>query len=126
MATKRTSTARAYFDVRWNAGPIPNVLLEASAIARPSAICDGPDIECVNQPAIRTVGLMTLDATHHDSATGYSIRVNRPHPLGLTTSPPSVGPPTEPAAQAPYAGTLQLHGCHHIGGAQYYRLMYAL
>jgi hypothetical protein len=111
--------SESYFDVRWNAGSIPNVLLEASAIARPSPICDGPDIECVNQPAIRTVGLMTLDATHHDAATGYSIRVNRPHPGGLTGSPA-----TSPA-QAPYAGTLQLHGCHHIGDAQFYRLMYA-
>ena len=28
-------------------------------------------------------------------------------------------------AQAPYAGTLQLHGCHHIAGAQFYRLLYS-
>jgi hypothetical protein len=111
--------SEGYFDVRWNAGAIPNVVLEASPIARPSPICEGPDFPCVNQPAIRTVGLMTLDATHHDSVNGYSIRVNRPHPNGLST-----GAPSNPA-QAPYAGTLQLHGCHHIGGAPFYRLQYA-
>jgi hypothetical protein len=111
--------SEGFFDVRWNAGAIPNVVLEASAIARPSPICEGPDFPCVNQPGIRTVGLMTLDATHHDSTNGYSIRVNRPHPSGL-----SGGAPLSPA-QAPYAGTLQLHGCHHIGGAPYYRLQYS-
>ena len=108
-----------FFDVRWNAGAIPNVILEASGIALSSPICEGPDFPCVNQPAIRTVGLMTLEATHHDSANGYSVRVNRPHPSGL-----SGGAPVSPA-QAPYAGTLQLHGCHHIGGAPFYRLLYA-
>jgi hypothetical protein len=107
------------FDVRWNIGPIPNVVLEAWPGARVSEICDGPDIPCVNTPTIETVGLMPLQPSHHN-ATGYSTRVNRPHPGGLTGSPPAAGE----SARSPYAGTLQLHGCHHITGASYYRLLY--
>jgi len=115
---EETIYAEGFFDVRWNAGAIPNVILEASAIARPSATCDGPAVVCQNVPAIRTVGLMPLEPTHHDAATGYSTRVNRPRPGGLTSDPPSY------PARTPYAGTLQLHGCHHIGNAAHYRLLY--
>lgn len=111
--------SESFFDVRWNAGPISPVTLQASSIARPSAICDKPVIVCGNKPAIVTVGLMPLAASHHNNATGHATRVNRPRPGGLFTDAP-VGP-----AQAPYAGTLQLHGCHHIAGAAYYRLLYS-
>jgi len=107
------------FDVRWNAGAMGTVVLEASALARPSAICIGPSLACTDVPAIRSVGVMPLEASHHDLATGYATRVNRPRPGGLSTDP-QVSP-----AQAPYAGTLQLHGCQHIGAAKFYRLLYA-
>jgi hypothetical protein len=109
------------FDVRWNAGDIPEPVLHASAIARISEMCDGPSIPCEDEPTIRTVGcLMPLEPTHHEAATGYSLRVNKPPPPNGEFS----DPPTFPA-QAPYAGTLQLHGCHHMSGAVYYRLLYA-
>ena len=108
-----------FFDVRWNAGYIPPVTLKASPIARPAPFCDGPVIPCGNKPAIVTVGLMPLAATHHDNASGCAKRPNRPRPGGLFSSLP-VSP-----AQAPYAGTLQLHGCHHLAGAQFYRLLYS-
>lgn len=62
---------------------------------------------------------MPLIATHHDNATGYATRVNRPRPLGLSSAP-QVSP-----GQAPYAGTLQLHGCHHIPNGAFYRLLYS-
>lgn len=107
------------FDVRWNAGDIPNVIIEAWPGARVSEICDGPDVPCVTTPTIETVGLMPLQPSHH-GADGYSTRVNRPHPSGLSTGPSQAGE----SAQAPYAGTLQLHGCHHIDGADFYRLLY--
>ncbi len=107
------------FDVRWNAGDIPNVVLEAWPGARVSHICDGPDIPCETVPSIETVGLMPLQPSHHD-ADGYSTRVNRPRPSGLSTGPQAPGE----SAQAPYAGTLQLHGCHHIAGKSFYRLVY--
>lgn len=107
------------FDVRWNAGTIPDPVLEAWPWARVSETCDGPDIACEDQPAIRTVGLMPLEPTHID-VDGYSTRVNRPHPLGLSSSPAAACG----AARSPFAGTLQLHGCHHLAGAEHYRLTY--
>ena len=116
---EETIYGEGFFDVRWNAGTIPPVTLQASPIARPSPICDGPVIPCGNKPAIVTVGLMPLAASHHDNGSGCATRPNRPRPGGLFSSVP-VGP-----AQAPYAGTLQLHGCHHLAGAQYYRLLYS-
>lgn len=117
--------SEGFFDVRWNAGAIPPVTLKASPIARPSPFCDGPDIPCGNKPAIVTVGLMPLASSHHDNADGCATRVNRPKSgmLGLFSDPPTPGTGPE-SAQSPYAGTLQLHGCHRIGGAQYYRLLY--
>lgn len=115
---EETIYSEGFFDVRWNAGYIPPVTLKASPIARPSPFCDGPAIPCGNKPAIVTVGLMPLASTHHNNGDGCAIRVNRPRPGGLFSNAP-VGP-----AQAPYAGTLQLHGCHHLGGAKHYRLLY--
>lgn len=111
--------SEAFFDVRWNSGYIPPATLQASPIARPSPICQGPVIPCGNKPAIVTVGLMPLAASHHNGGTGHATRVNRPRPGGLLSSP-QVSP-----GQAPYAGTLQLHGCHHIAGAAFYRLLYS-
>ena len=111
--------SEGFFDVRWNSGSIPFLTLQASSIARSSPICDGPTIPCGNQPAIVTVGLMPLAATHHDNGTGHATRVNRPRLGGLLASPQSS------PGQAPYAGTLQLHGCHHLAGAVYYRLLYS-
>jgi hypothetical protein len=120
---EETIYSEGFFDVRWNAGAIPPVTLKASPIARPSPFCDGPVIPCGNKPAIVTVGLMPLASTHHDNATGCSTRVNRPKPGGLFSSPPTPGAGPE-SAQSPYGGTLQLHGCHRIGGAKHYRLLY--
>jgi hypothetical protein len=116
---EETIYAESHFDVRWNAGFIPPVTLKASSIARPSHMCEGPVIECGDAPAIRTVGLMPLAPSHHENATGHATRVNRPRPGGLY-SDPQVSP-----GNAPYAGTLQLHGCHDIGGAKWYRLLYS-
>ncbi len=120
---EETIYSEGFFDVRWNAGTIPPVTLKASPIARPSPFCDGPTIPCGNKPAIVTVGLMPLASTHHDNASGSATRVNRPKPGGLFSSPPTPGTGPE-SAQSPYAGTLQLHGCHRIGGAKFYRLLY--
>jgi hypothetical protein len=120
---EETIYSEGFFDVRWNAGTIPPVTLKASPIARPSPFCDGPVIPCGNKPAIVTVGLMPLATSHHDNASGCATRVNRPKPAGLFSSPPTPGAGPE-SAQSPYAGTLQLHGCHRIGGAKYYRLLY--
>lgn len=120
--TEETIYSEGFFDVRWNAGDIPPVTLVASPIARPSPFCEAPVIPCGNTPEIATVGLMPLASSHHDNATGCATRVNRPRPSGLFGSPPTAGTGPE-SAQSPYAGTLQLHGCHRIGGAKYYRIL---
>lgn len=122
--TEETIYSEGFFDVRWNAGDIPPVTLVASPIARPSPFCEAPVIPCGNTPEIATVGLMPLASSHHDNATGCATRVNRPKPSGLLGSPPTAGTGPE-SAQSPYAGTLQLHGCHRIGGAKHYRLLYS-
>jgi hypothetical protein len=113
--------SEGYFEVRWNAGPIPDVELRASGNALATPICDGPDIDpgACSEPTIVTVGLMPLEASYHDSTTGYALRPNKPRPGGFSDSPQ-----TSPA-QAPYLGTLQLHGCHRFDGAQFYRFVYA-
>jgi len=118
---EETIYSESFFDVRWNAGYIPPVTLQASPIARSLAFCKGPVIPRGNKPVIGTVGLMPLAPTHHNNTTGCATRVNRPRPGGLFNDLPT-GPET---AQAPYAGTLQLNGCNHIAGAEYYRLLYS-
>jgi hypothetical protein len=120
---EETIYSEGFFDVRWNAGTIPPVTLTASPIARPSPFCDGPAVPCTNKPEIATVGLMPLAATHHSNANGCATRVNRPKPGGLFGDPPTPGTGLA-TAESPYAGTLQLHGCHRIAGAKYYRLLY--
>ena len=120
---EETIYSEGFFDVRWNAGTIPPVTLKASPIARPSSFCDGPVIPCGNKPEIVTVGLMPLAPTHHSNVNGCATRVNRPKPGGLFGDPPTPGTGLA-TAESPYGGTLQLHGCHRIGGAKYYRLLY--
>ena len=42
--------SESFFDVRWNAGSIPPVTLQASPIARPSPICDGRSSRAETSP----------------------------------------------------------------------------
>jgi hypothetical protein len=122
---QETIYAENFFDVRWNAGPIPDVTLEASPIAVAGVVCDTPTVPCEDTPAILFAGLMPLvnpagpADPYHDNATGYARRVNRPHPSGNL-----VDPLPNPLAEAPFTGTLQLYGCNHAPGAAFYRLRY--
>jgi hypothetical protein len=114
--------SEGFFDVRWNAGPFFTVTLEADASAICVPICEPVDpIPCEDVPVINTAGYMPLLNTHHNDATGYGRRVNRPVPApGDYPPPPSTG--SGPAnAVSPYGGTLNLHGCHRIGDATHYR-----
>ena len=110
-----------YFDVRWNASPIPDVTLEADGSALSVPTCDGPDVddEACEGPELLTVGLMPLSSSYHDASTGYALRPNRPRPGGFSDSPRAS------TGEAPYTGTLQLHGCARFEDAEYYRLLYA-
>lgn len=117
-----------FFDVRWNAGSPLTVTLEANASAICVPFC-GPvgDIPCEDEPAISTAGYMPLESTHHNNTTGYGRRVNRPSPTpaGDYLPPPADGFGSATAV-SPYAGTLNLHGCHRVGNATHYRLTYVL
>ena len=117
--------AENFFDVRWNAGAIPAVTLEASPIAVAGVTCNNPEVPCEDTPAINFAGLMPVvnppapADPYHDSVSGYARRVNRPHPSGNLADPLP-----NPLAEAPYTGTLQLYGCNHVPGAAFYRLRY--
>lgn len=112
--------SEGFFDVRWNAGPIPPVTLEASGLALATPVCDPVQVECQNQPAIVTAGYMPLTPAYHDNATGYGLRVNRPRPPNGLSGTAQSG-----LAHAPYALTLNLHGCHRLKDATHYRLTYS-
>jgi hypothetical protein len=109
---EETIYAESYFDVRWNSGPIPNVKLVASAIAKESHLCETPGdlIVCGNVPAILFAGLMPLnDANYFDAAAGYALRPNRPIP--------------DAPAETPFMGVLQLYGCVNVANAAFYRVL---
>lgn len=123
--TEETIYSESYFDVRWDAGPLPNVKLYAGPSALVSHTCGVPSVPCGNQPALLFVGLMPLTNPgggdpYHDAATGYAKRPNRPHASGNIAEPPPYG-----LASIPYARTLQLYGCVEIQGASFYRVQYS-
>ena len=112
---EETIYSEGYFDVRWNAGPIPDVKLVASAIAKESHVCNTPDVVCGNVPALLFAGLMPLTdpPNYFNAATGYAKRPNRPIP--------PMGP--RPDAETPFLGVLQLYGCVNVTNAQFYRVL---
>ena len=116
-----TIYSEGYFDVRWDAGPLPDVTLVASAIAKETHTCETPVVPCGNVPAILFAGLMPLDNFSYFNATnGYALRPNRPSNDGAT---PSETDMSRPAAQTPFCETLQLYGCVNVGGAKFYRIL---
>lgn len=105
--------SESFFDVRWDADPIPDVTLVASDIAKASAICDSPVVPCGNAPAILFAGFMPLTLpAYFDDTSGYAVRPNRP-----------VVGPFRPPAQTPFCRNVQLYGCVDIQQAQYYRIL---
>ena len=111
---EETIYSEGFFNVRWDAGAIPDVTLVASSIARESHVCDTPVVPCTDVPRLLFAGLMPLtDATYFDSVNGYAIRPNKPIP--------PAGP--RPPAQTPFLQTLQLYGCVNVPNAHYYRVL---
>ncbi|MCC6317015.1 MAG: hypothetical protein IT361_04915 [Gemmatimonadaceae bacterium] len=105
--------SEGFFDVRWNAGAIPDVTLVANDLAVASQACDVPVVPCGNVPAIVFAGLHPLDdISYFDNVEGYATRPNRPQPGG-----------PRPPAKTPFCGTLQLYGCVNLPGAVYYRVL---
>lgn len=123
---EETIYSEGFFDVRWNAGVIPDVTLFASPIAITGRTCGSPIVRCGNAPEIQFAGLMPLSnlpgpaAPYYDLATGYARRPNRPRPSGDPVDPP--GDPN--LTETPFTRTLQLYGCAEIKGASFYRLLY--
>ena len=123
--TQETIYSEGFFDVRWDAGNIPDVTLVASPIAIASHACDVPEVPCADTPAIQFAGLMPLvnpvgpADPYIDAATGYARRPNRPHPSGAF-----VDPNPHPLAESPYTDVLQLYGCNRVRNAAFYRLRY--
>jgi len=111
--------SEGFFDVRWNAGAMSDVVLEADPSALSSPNCEGPEIDpgACSQPEIVTAGLMPLKGAHFDLTTGYAKYVNRARSGGLSTSP------RDTVTTAPMCNTVQLHGCHRFPGAVHYRIV---
>ncbi len=117
--------SEGFFDIRWNDTNIPDVVLEASQIALESIDCNPlAELPC-GTPEIVLAGKMPL---HNEPGSvppyidnGYSKRVNRPHPNGLSTQ---VIAANLASATSPLAGYFPLYGCNQYDGAKYYRLRY--
>lgn len=113
--TEETIYSESYFDVRWNAGPIPDVTLVASSAALESHLCDTPIVPCKDVPEILFAGLMPITNPppgYFNPIEGYALRPNRPQPGG-----------PRPPAKTPFLGTLQLYGCVNVPKAAFYRVM---
>jgi hypothetical protein len=112
-----------FFLVRWDANIIGPVTIHAGPNARAGVMCGPDSIPCGNAPAIVMAGRLpvTGDPSVYDSANGYAVRTNRPHPSGLFTDPL----PLTNAAASPLAGVLSLYGCNGTDpNATHYRLRY--
>lgn len=112
----------SHFHVRWNAGALGPVTLHAGPNARAGVLCGPTNIPCGNSPAIVMAGRLpvTGDPSVYDTANGYAVRTNRPHPSGLFVDPL---PPTD--AASPLAGVLSLYGCNRTDPtATHYRLQF--
>ncbi|HMN62912.1 MAG TPA: hypothetical protein PJ988_21275, partial [Anaerolinea sp.] len=121
--TEETIYSEGFFDVRWDAGPLPPVKLEALPNALVGVSCDPPDVPC-GEPIILLAGKMPLHnlgggADPYIDANGYAKRVNRPHP---SANPGEVV--SGAGALTPVAGAFPLYGCNTLAGAVYYRLLY--
>ncbi len=121
---EETIYSEGYFDVRWDAGPIGDVTLQAQPNARAGLQCFDEPVPCGNVPAILMAGRMPVVSvpTVYDPSTGYALRPNRPHPSGSF-----VDPLPNPNAAAPFWGTVSLLGCLKPAPsttATHYRIIY--
>lgn len=114
---EETIYAESIGDVRWNAGAIPPVTLHAASFAISSPTCDHPDLGPCAEPEIVVAGSMPLKNMTApaypfvDTATGFAVRPNRPHPSGRIGEVPAAAA----HSTAPVAGHVDLWGCvHHL------------
>jgi hypothetical protein len=123
--TEETIYDEGYFAVRWD-DPPSEVELLADPTARTVSSCRAPDGELFvcTDPSIVSAEDMALRRPYHEPdsahttspAAGYQRLVNRPRDATTGTR--------RATGEAPYAGTLQLHGCSRVGDATRYRVVY--
>jgi hypothetical protein len=119
---EETIYSEGYFQVRWDAGDIPPVTIQAQPNARAGLDCGGEPVPCGNVPAIVLAGRMPVvdAATIYDPLNGYALRPNRPHPSALFADPLP-----NPDAASPFEDTVTLLGCNRTDpGATQYRVVY--
>jgi hypothetical protein len=106
------------FDAAWDTFPVPlNVELDVaqSAVASPVAGCGTQGIECADEPAIVSIGLLDVapgDGYLDPGGSGFAILMNKPDAMPDT-------PSTAPFESA-VSGYLPLYGC--VAGAEFYRV----
>jgi hypothetical protein len=113
----------SYFQVRWDSIPSSPVVLHVGPNALASALCGTVEIPCTTEPAIVMADRLPVSGSPDifDPATGYAVRVNRPHPSGDFDEVLPMGS----TARAPLAGTFALFGCNKTDPtATHYRLVY--
>ncbi len=123
--TEELVYGETFFQVRWDASPLPPVKLYAWENALAGLACGTSPVGEVGQVSILLAGKMPLhnplapEDAYVDTE-GYAHRVNRPRPGG----DPSAAPAPDVAARSPFCGSFPLMGCNHFPGACYYRLTY--
>jgi hypothetical protein len=108
------------FDAHWDTWPAPlNVELDVvqSAVASPIPGCPPQGIECTDEPAIVSIGLLDVNPVdgYLDPGSGFATMMNQPVPAPLTSTP-STAP-----FESVISGYLPLYGC--VAGAEFYRVM---
>jgi hypothetical protein len=119
---EETIYSEGYFQVRWNAGSLGPITINAMPNARAGLECGGDRVPCADVPAIVLAGRMPVVnvPTIYDPVNGYALRPNRPHPSGLFADPLP-----NPAAAAPFLGAVSLLGCKQTDRrATHYRIVF--
>jgi hypothetical protein len=124
-----------YFEVRWNDVPSGSrdcppgdfqLQADSSAFTVPSCRTPDPDLFVCTEPSVVAMEDMPLQRPYHEPdstvttepAAGYQRLVNRPQDTTSSSRTPTA------TGEAPYCGTLQLHGCSRVGDATHYRVVY--
>ena len=128
--TEETIYGESFFDVRWNAGAIPNVTLHASSSAIATLACGNLQPIGCKELGVQVVGEYQLanpaPPPYYDPATGYAQRPDRPHADGVDRASNPASPAFDGPATAPFGGMLLLRGCNQVQGAALYRIKYSL
>jgi hypothetical protein len=112
----------SHFQVRWNAGNISPLRIEAGPLARTGVLCGPDSVPCGNAPAIVLAGRMPVvsEPTLYDPVQGYALRTNRPHPSQFFNDPLP-----NPDAASPFMNVVSLYGCNKTDkAAGKYRIMF--